>query len=113
MIGIYLAIVSFLTARRGQKVKIVVPKKGSKEQLVELAEKNARMVLSQDKEKIKREELAAFGDNYNDMTMIGYAGFGVAMGNAETDVKKIADYICESNDNDGIANTLDKFVLKQ
>ena len=56
---------------------------------------------------------AAFGDNYNDMTMIGYAGFGVAMGNAETDVKKIADYICESNDNDGIANTLDKFVLKQ
>lgn len=66
-----------------------------------------------DKLKIKREELAAFGDNYNDMTMIGYAGFGVAMGNAETDVKKIADYICESNDNDGIANTLDKFVLKQ
>ena len=34
-------------------------------------------------------------------------------GDAETDVKKIADYICESNDNDGIANTLDKFVLKQ
>ena len=63
---------------------------------------------------VKRDEqLAAFGDNYNDMTMIGYAGFGVAMGNAETDVKKIADYICESNDNDGIANTLDKFVLKQ
>ena len=59
------------------------------------------------------DEVMAFGDNYNDMTMIGYAGFGVAMGNAETDVKKIADYICESNDNDGIANTLDKFVLKQ
>ena len=54
-------IVSFLTARRGQKVKIVVPKKGSKEQLVELAEKNARMVLSQDKEKIKREELRTIG----------------------------------------------------
>ena len=54
-------IVSFLTARRGQKVKIVVPKNGSKEQLVELAEKNARMVLSQDKEKIKREELRTIG----------------------------------------------------
>lgn len=54
-------IVSFLTARRGQKVKIVVPKKGNKEQLVELAEKNARMVLSQDKEKIKREELRTIG----------------------------------------------------
>lgn len=52
---------SFLTSRRGQKVKIVVPKKGSKEQLVELAEKNAKMVLSQDKEKIKREELRTIG----------------------------------------------------
>ena len=75
--------------------------------------KGSMLPLLLDKLKIKREELAAFGDNYNDITMIGYAGFGVAMGNAETDVKKIADYICESNDNDGIANTLDKFVLKQ
>ena len=75
--------------------------------------KGSMLPLLLDKLKIKREELAAFGDNYNDMTMIGYAGFGVAMGNAVTDVKKIADYICESNDNDGIANTLDKFVLKQ
>ena len=50
-------IASFLTARRGQKVRFVVPKMGEKERLVELAEKNAKMVLSQDKEKIKREEL--------------------------------------------------------
>ena len=75
--------------------------------------KGSMLPLLLDKLKIKRESLPSFGDNYNDMTMIGYAGFGVAMGNAETDVKKIADYICESNDNDGIANTLDKFVLKQ
>ena len=61
---------------------------------------------------MKRDELVAFGDNYNDMTMIGYAGFGVAMGNAEPDIKKIADYICESNDEDGIANTLEKYILK-
>lgn len=52
---------SLLTAKRGQKVKIIVPKKGEKEQLVELAEKNAKMVLSQDKEKIKREELRTIG----------------------------------------------------
>lgn len=62
---------------------------------------------------VKREELITFGDHYNDMTMIGYAGFGVAMANAEPDVKKIADYVCESNDNDGIAKTLEKFVLKK
>ena len=47
------------------------------------------------------------------MTMIGYAGLGVAMGNAEPDIKRIADYICESNDEDGIANTLEKYILKQ
>lgn len=51
----------YLSSKRGARVKIVVPKKGSKEQLVELAEKNARMVLSQDKEKIKREELRTVG----------------------------------------------------
>lgn len=51
----------WLSGRRGQKVKIVVPKKGGKERLVELAEKNAALVLSQDKEKIKREELRTIG----------------------------------------------------
>ena len=60
---------------------------------------------------VDREELIAFGDNYNDMTMIGYAGMGVAMGNGEDEVKKIANYVCESNDEDGIAKTLEKFVL--
>ena len=47
--------------KRGQKVKLVVPRKGQKERLVELAEKNAALVLSQDKEKIKREELRTIG----------------------------------------------------
>jgi len=51
----------WLSGKRGQKVKITVPKKGEKERLVELAEKNAALVLSQDKEKIKREELRTIG----------------------------------------------------
>ena len=51
----------WLSGKRGQKVKIVVPKKGEKERLVELAEKNAALVLSQDTEKIKREELRTIG----------------------------------------------------
>jgi len=52
---------SWLTRRRGQNVKFVIPKKGQKERLVELAAKNALLVLSQDKEKIKREELRTTG----------------------------------------------------
>ena len=51
----------WLEKRRGRKVKILVPKKGTKEKLVELAYQNAQMVLRQDKEKIKREEGRTIG----------------------------------------------------
>ncbi len=61
----------WLEAKRGQKVKIVVPRKGQKERLVELAERNAALVLSQDKEKIKREELRTIGAMNQVGTMIG------------------------------------------
>ena len=54
-------IASWLSAKRGQKVRLVSPKKGEKEKLVELAAKNARMVLDQDKDKIKREEIRTIG----------------------------------------------------
>ena len=67
-------IASFLTARRGQKVRFVVPKMGEKERLVELAEKNAKMVLSQDKEKIKREELRTSGAMNQIGSWIGLSG---------------------------------------
>lgn len=51
----------WLSAKRGQRVRLVVPKKGQKERLVELAERNAGLVLSQDKEKLKREGLRTIG----------------------------------------------------
>lgn len=51
----------WLTKKRGHKVYIRVPKKGTKEKLVELAAQNARMVLTQDKERIKREEGRTIG----------------------------------------------------
>ena len=52
---------SLLSERKGQKVHIYVPKKGEKEKLVELAQKNAKMVLDQDKERIRREEGRTIG----------------------------------------------------
>lgn len=51
----------WLTGRRGQKAYIKIPKKGMKEKLVDLAVRNAQMVLSQDREKIKREEGRTIG----------------------------------------------------
>lgn len=51
----------WLSKKKGSKVKLLVPQKGDKERLVELAEKNASMVLQQDTEKIKREEARTIG----------------------------------------------------
>lgn len=60
---------------------------------------------------ITKEEMIAFGDAENDLSMIKYAGMGVAMGNAIDDVKKNADYITSSNDDDGIAKVIEKYIL--
>ena len=54
-------IAQWLESRKGKKVRIVVPKKGTKEKLVELAYQNAKLVLRQDKERIKREEGRTIG----------------------------------------------------
>lgn len=50
------------------------------------------------------------GDGYNDVTMIEYAGLGVAMENAQTIVKERADYITKSNDDDGILHVINEFM---
>lgn len=50
------------------------------------------------------------GDGYNDLTMIEYAGLGVAMENAQPLVKESADYITKSNDDDGILHVINEFM---
>ncbi|WP_175639510.1 Cof-type HAD-IIB family hydrolase [Metabacillus schmidteae] len=60
---------------------------------------------------IKREEVIAIGDSYNDLTMIEFAGLGVAMGNAPDDIKEIADYVTDTNMNDGVAKVVEEFIL--
>lgn len=60
---------------------------------------------------IKREEIMCIGDNENDVSMIKYAGLGVAMGNGEDFVKEQADFVTDANDKDGVAKAIDKFIL--
>ncbi len=60
---------------------------------------------------VSKDELMAFGDGYNDLSMIEYAGTGVAMSNGNDVVKNAADIIAPSNDEDGIVDILKKFVL--
>lgn len=61
---------------------------------------------------IKQEEVVAFGDNYNDLSMIEYAGLGVAMANGPKDVQEKADLVASSNQAEGVAEVLEKYVLK-
>ena len=60
---------------------------------------------------ISREEIIACGDGFNDVSMIKYAGLGVCMANGCDAAKAVADYIAPSNDEDGVAEVIEKFVL--
>lgn len=60
---------------------------------------------------ISPEEVICIGDAENDTHMIKYAGLGVAMGNAYPSVKKIADYVTKTNEEDGVAHVINKFIL--
>lgn len=60
---------------------------------------------------IQREEVLCIGDSENDLTMLDFAGLGVAMGNAMPHVKERAGYITDTNDNDGVAKAINKFIL--
>ena len=60
---------------------------------------------------IKNEDIIAFGDDYNDLEMIERVGIGVAMGNAEKVVKDAADFITDTNMNEGISKYLKENIL--
>lgn len=60
---------------------------------------------------VDRDEVMAIGDHINDIEMIEWAGWGVAMGNAEEEVKAVADWITASIAEDGAALAIERFVL--
>jgi len=60
---------------------------------------------------ISREEVISMGDSENDIPMIKYAGLGIAMGNGTPDVKNASDFVTLSNEEDGVAYAIEKFIL--
>jgi len=60
---------------------------------------------------IDNSEMIAVGDSYNDICMLEYAGFSVAVENAPDEVKSICDYVTLSNNDDGVAEVIDKLLL--
>ncbi|WP_434630874.1 Cof-type HAD-IIB family hydrolase [Thermoanaerobacterium thermosaccharolyticum] len=75
------------------------------------ASKNFAIDLLCKRFNVKKSEVIAIGDNFNDIDMIKYAGLGIAMGNAPEQVKHFADYVTLTNDEDGVAEAIKKFVL--
>lgn len=61
--------------------------------------------------KTDKTHMICCGDGFNDRSMIQFAGLGVAMANAQDEVKEVADYITASNDEDGVADVVYKFML--
>lgn len=60
---------------------------------------------------INKDEIIAIGDNENDSSMLQYAGLAVAMGNAERTIKDMADFITLTNEEDGVAEAIKKFIF--
>ncbi|MBE6708159.1 MAG: HAD family phosphatase [Ruminococcaceae bacterium] len=61
---------------------------------------------------IMPDEVMAFGDADNDVEMLKYAGFSVAMGNAKDEAKAVCRYVTETNENDGVAKAIYKYAIK-
>ncbi|WP_087972546.1 Cof-type HAD-IIB family hydrolase [Oceanobacillus rekensis] len=64
-----------------------------------------------DKIGITMKEVMAVGDSLNDIKMIQEAGIGVAMGNAQVAIKKVANFTTDTNNEDGVAKAIEKYVL--
>ena len=59
------------------------------------------------------DDVMAIGDDYNDLEMIRGAGLGIAMGNAVDAVRDAARHVTGSNDDDGVVQALERFVLQR
>lgn len=89
----------------------------------EISENKVAMIMDRDASKanaiirlcenfcILPDDVAAFGDDYNDMEMIRYCGAGIAVANAIDEVKSVADFICDTNDHDGVAKWIGENIL--
>lgn len=75
------------------------------------ASKTSAINYLEKKFNIDKDKIIAMGDNYNDMDMLKYVGLGIAMGNAPDDVKKSADDVTLTNDEDGVAEAIKKYIF--
>ncbi|WP_425058443.1 Sugar phosphatase YidA [Sporomusa carbonis] len=95
----------------GPRLSIVTSKPTFIEITDPAANKGRALAFLADKLQVKQEEVMALGDSGNDIEMLKYAGWGVAMGNASAAVKAVARLETLGNDADGVAEAIEKYVL--
>ena len=76
-------------------------------------DKACSLAVLLDKLGVTKDETIAIGDGYNDLSMVQYAGLGVAMANAQQIVRDNANYITLSNEEDGVAHVIEQFVFTE
>lgn len=105
------AVANQLRSKFGDRLSIT----RSSSVLIEMVNVNSSKAIAvkwlADKYNINSEEIIAIGDAENDISMIKYAGLGVAMGNAMDSVKECADFIAPTNNENGVAAVINKFCL--
>jgi 5-amino-6-(5-phospho-D-ribitylamino)uracil phosphatase len=75
------------------------------------ASKGASLATIAKNHGVAREEIMAVGDNHNDLTMLRYAGLGVVMANAEDELKRMGFELTSSNEEDGVAEAIERHIL--
>lgn len=96
-----------------QELTIYLSKSTYLEIMPKNSSKTAGIGVLLEKYNLDAQALMTIGDNYNDIDMIEFAGLGIAMENAPAEVKSYAKYITKSNDEDGVAWAIDKYILRQ
>lgn len=102
---------SELRSRFSQSLYITRSKPCYLEVMSRLASKANALQVIANHYGIDRKEVMAVGDSYNDIDMIEWAGLGVAMGNAFDPVKEAANFVTATNDEDGVAEAIRRFIL--
>ncbi len=107
------AIEAAVRAVGGDRVYTAASKANYLEMTDPAANKGAALAFLAGRLGIDRSEVMAIGDSSNDLDMVEYAGWGVAMGNASPRVKAAAQAVTEANDADGVAAAIERFVLNK
>jgi len=102
-----------LKEKYGDRLNIVFSKPFFLEVTDKKASKGAALMKVAELYGIKPEEVIAIGDSENDLSMIKSAGLGIAMGNSKDKIKKTADFVTLSNEENGVAYAINKFLFEE